>query len=97
MATSLHEMADVMKSKRELKACAEQPSTSKVPDDPQERAITFLEEDGDFSDNKMYEVLELFTTDPGLAKVYSTIKTSRMRTGFIQRHLVKVRREQGGA
>jgi hypothetical protein len=92
VANSLAEMADAMKTKRESKA-RKLPSTSKIPGDPQERAITFLEEDLCFSDNEMYEIFNLFRADPDLANVYSTIKTSRMHPGFIQRHLVKVREE----
>ena len=89
MANSLAKMADAMKTKRESKAC-KQPLTSKIPSDPQERAITFLEDDAYFSDNEMYEIFDLFRADPDIARTYSAIKTPRMRTGFIQRHLAKV-------
>lgn len=92
MADSLQEMASAMKSKKESKA-HDQPSTSKIPADPQERAITLAEEDAYFDDDEMYKVFDLFTANPSLGKVYSTIKTSHKRTGFILYHLVRLRRE----
>ncbi|KAF8261031.1 hypothetical protein EI94DRAFT_1705852 [Lactarius quietus] len=69
MATSLREMTTFMKMKREPKEAL--PSlTPKLPDDPQERAIAILEDDGFLSDDSLVEVVELFLANRDCARGY---------------------------
>ncbi|KAF8264931.1 hypothetical protein EI94DRAFT_1805099 [Lactarius quietus] len=92
MATSLREMTTFMKTKREPKE-APPGLTPKLPDDPQERAIAILEDDGFLSDDSLIEVVKLFLANHDCARGYATLKSSHARTNFIQRQRAKAAHE----
>ena len=77
---------------RVKKELAKESSTSKLPDDPQERAIYLMEDDSCLSDHKRNEAIAYFMADRNLARAYATLKTSHRRMSFLQHNLEKLRK-----
>ena len=92
-------MSSSMKAREEARLCREQAReqakilTQALPQDPQERAISILEDDAEFSDHELNEVIDFFMADRNLARAYATLKTPRMRSSFLKHQLVKLRKE----
>ena len=72
------------------KELAKEFSTSKLPDNSQERAIYLMGDDSCLSDHKHNEAITYFMANHNLARAYASLKTSHRHTSFSQHNLKKI-------
>ncbi|KAH9030038.1 hypothetical protein EDB85DRAFT_1891771 [Lactarius pseudohatsudake] len=92
MADSLGNMVVHMKMRKEEKTGTyKEPLTwiQKLLEDPQERAVTVLEQDAEFSNQETLEIIGYFIADHDFTRVYATFQSSHMHMGYLQQWLLK--------